>query len=157
MRFNFEGATKTADFLGATPECSQAVCLSGPGGLYGISVDFEYMIAKGDQDLDGVAINANSVVLNGGSIRDGAGNDAVLTHGAVAEDSNYIVDGVPATVRSVAITSNPGSDNTYGVGDTIEVTVTFSESVRVPRWVGSGGGRTHAATGVEHRRCGKDS
>ena len=139
MRFNFEGATKTADFLGATPECSQAVCVSGPGGLYGISVDFEYMIAKGDLDLDGVAINANSVVLNGSSIRDGAGNDAVLTHSAVAEDSNYIVDGVPATVRSVAITSNPGSDNTYGVGDTIEVTVTFSESVRVPQRFSSGG------------------
>ena len=97
------------------------------------------MIAKGDLDLDGVAINANSVVLNGGSIRDGAGNDAVLTHSAVAEDSNYIVDGVPATVKSVAITSNPGSDNTYGVGDTIEVTVTFSESVRVPRRIYSGG------------------
>ena len=97
------------------------------------------MIARGDLDLDGVAINANSVVLNGGSIRDGAGNDAVLTHSAVAENSNYIVDGVPATVRSVAITSDPGSDKTYGEGDTIEVTVTFSESVRVPRWYGSNG------------------
>ena len=139
MRLNFEGATKSADFLGALPQCSKPVCVSGPGGLYGISVDFEYMIAKGDLDLDGVAINANSVVLNGSSIRDGAGNDAVLTHSAVAEDSNYIVDGVPATVRSVAITSDPGSDNAYGVGDTIEVTVTFSESVRVRRWVGSGG------------------
>ena len=139
MRLNFEGTTKSADFGGANPECSEAVCVFGPGGRYGISVDFEYMIAKGDLDLDGIAINANSVVLNGGSIRDGAGNDAVLTHSAVAENSDYIVDGVPATVRSVAITSNPGSDNTYGVGDTIEVTVTFSESVRVPRRIYSGG------------------
>ena len=139
MKLNFEGATKTADFLGAIPECGEAICVFGPGSRYGISVDFDYMIAKGDLDLDGVAIDANSVVLNGGSIRDGAGNDAVLTHGAVAEDSNYIVDGVPATVRSVAITSDPGSDKTYGVGDMIEVTVTFSESVRVPRWIGSGG------------------
>ena len=139
MKLNFEGTTKFADFGGAYPECSKAVCVYGPGGRYGISVDFEYMIAKGDLDLDGVAINANSVALNGGSIRDGAGNDAVLTHSAVAEDPNYIVDGVPATIRSVAITSDPGTDNTYGVGDTVEVTVTFSESVRVPRWVGSGG------------------
>ena len=139
MKLNFEGATKSADFGGAYPECSKAICVDGPGGLYGISVEFEYMIAKGDLDLDGVAINANSVVLNGSSIRDGAGNDAVLSHSADAEDSNYIVDGVPATVRSVAITSDPGSDNTYGVGDTIEVNVTFSESVSVPRWFGSGG------------------
>ena len=79
------------------------------------------------------------VVLNGGSIRDGAGNNAIVTHSALSENSNYIVDAVPATVKSVAITSNPGSDNTYGVGDTIDVTVTFSESVRVLRWVGSNG------------------
>ena len=139
LRLNFEGTTKTAGFGGAFPECNEPICVYGFGGRYGISVQFEYMIARGDLDLDGVAINANSVVLNGGSIRDGAGNDAVLTHSAVAENSRYIVDGVPATVRSVAITSDPGSDNTYGVGDTIEVTVTFSESVRVPRWYGSNG------------------
>ena len=139
MRLNFEGMTKYADFLGAFPQCNEPICVSGFGGRYGISVDFDYMIAKGDLDLDGVAINANSVALNGGSIRDGAGNDAVLTHSAVAEDPNYIVDGVPATIRSVAITSDPGSDNTYGVGDTVEVTVTFSESVRAPRLISSGG------------------
>ena len=141
MKLNFEGTTRSADFGWATPQCNDSICVTSPGPFsrYGISLAFEYMIAKGDLDLDGVAINANSVVLNGGSIRDGAGNDAVLTHSAVAEDSNYIVDGVPATIRSVAITSDPGSDNTYGVGDTVEVTVTFSESVRVPRWVGSGG------------------
>ena len=139
MKLNFEGTTKSADFGGAYPECSKAVCVYGPGGRYGISVDFEYMIAKGDLDLDGVAIDANSLVLNGGSIRDGAGNDAVLTHSSVAENSNYIVDGVPATIKSVAITSNPGSDNTYGVGDTVEVTVTFSESVSVPQWYSSDG------------------
>ena len=139
LKLNFEGTTRYADFLGAFPQCNEPICVSGFGARYGISLGFDYMIAKGDLDLDGVAIDANSLVLNGGSIRDGAGNDAVLTHSAIAEDSNYIVDGVPATVRSVAITSNPGSDNTYGVGDTIEVTATFSESVRVPRWIGSGG------------------
>ena len=139
QKLNFEGTTRYADFLGAFPQCNEPICVSGFGARYGISLGFDYMIAKGDLDLDGVAIDANSLVLNGGSIRDGAGNDAVLTHSAIAEDSNYIVDGVPATVRSVAITSNPGSDNTYGVGDTIEVTATFSESVRVPRWIGSGG------------------
>ena len=139
LKLNFEGTTRYADFLGAFPQCNEPICVYGFGARYGISLGFDYMIAKGDLDLDGVAIDANSLVLNGGSIRDGAGNDAVLTHSAIAEDSNYIVDGVPATVRSVAITSNPGSDNTYGVGDTIEVTATFSESVRVPRWIGSGG------------------
>ena len=132
QKLNFEGTTKYADFFGAYPQCNEPICLyTGLGARYGISLDFEYMIAKGDLDLDGVAINANSLVLNGGSIRDGAGNDAVLTHSAIAEDSNYIVDGVPATVRSVAITSNPGSDETYGTGDRVEVTVTMTEDVIV--------------------------
>ena len=140
MKLNFEGTNKTASFLGASPECvpeegqSFALCVSGPRERYGKTLSFDYRIVKGDLDLDGVAVDANSLALNGGTIRDGAGNDAVLTHSAAAADPDFIVDAVPATVMSVAITSDPGSDNTYGVGDTIEVTVTFSESVRVPRW-----------------------
>ena len=35
------------------------------------------------------------------------------------------------TVSTVAVTSNPGTDNTYAAGDKIEVTVTFSEAVTV--------------------------
>ena len=37
----------------------------------------------------------------------------------------------PVTVTSVDFTSNPGSDRVYGVGDTIQVTVGFSEDVTV--------------------------
>ena len=38
---------------------------------------------------------------------------------------------VPTTVTSVDFTSNPGTDRVYGVGDTIQVTVAFSEDVTV--------------------------
>ena len=38
---------------------------------------------------------------------------------------------VPTTVTSVDFTSNPGSDRVYGLGDTIQVTVAFSEDVTV--------------------------
>ena len=31
--------------------------------------------------------------------------------------------------RTIAITSHPGDDNSYGIGDQVEVTVTFSEDV----------------------------
>ena len=95
---------------------------------------FMYQVVKGDLDLDGISVAANSVELNGGTIRDAAGNDAVLAHSAVPADDNFIVDGVPPTVSSVTITSDPGDDDTYGVGNTIEVTVTFSEAVDIPRW-----------------------
>ena len=36
-----------------------------------------------------------------------------------------------ATVSSVSITSSPGMDNTYATGDTITVSLTFSEAVTV--------------------------
>ena len=93
------------------------------------TLNFTYTVAKGDLDLDGVAIAANSVGVNGGTIRDAAGNDAVLTHVAAAANDEFIVDGVPPTVSSVAITSDPGDDDAYDSGDSIEVTVTFSEDV----------------------------
>ena len=38
---------------------------------------------------------------------------------------------VPTTVTSVDFTSNPGSDRVYGLADTIQVTVAFSEDVTV--------------------------
>ena len=42
------------------------------------------------------------------------------------------MDAVAPTVSSIAVSSDPGDDDTYGTGDEIEVTVTFSENVTVP-------------------------
>ena len=94
---------------------------------------FSYYVQEGDSDLDGLEIAANSVVLNGGYFRDAAGNDATdLTHAAIAAGPYHKVDAVGPTISSMVITSDPGDDDTYGPGDKIEVTVTFSENVRVP-------------------------
>ncbi len=93
---------------------------------------FSYVVQEGDLDSDGPTIGANAIDLAGGFIRDAAGNDAVLTHSAVAASSSFIVDAVAPTVSSIAITSDPGSDDTYGTGDKIEVTVTFSENMSIP-------------------------
>ena len=48
---------------------------------------------------------------------------------------------VPTTVTSVEFTSNPGSDQVYGPGSTIQVTVAFSEDVTVSY----DGSKKHAA------------
>ena len=93
---------------------------------------FGYVVQEGDLDRDGPSISADSVDLNGGFIRDAAGNDAVLTHSAVSAGTHHIVDAVAPTVSSIAITSDPGDDDTYGSGDRIEVTVTFSENMSLP-------------------------
>ena len=113
LALDFDGTPKTSEWA---------------GGWRG---SFSYAIQEGDRDSDGVAIGANAISLNGGTVRDGAGNDAVLTHGAVAAVSHIKVDAVVPTVSSIAITSDPGDDDTYGAGDRIEVTVIFSEVVEV--------------------------
>ena len=113
---------------------------------YGI---FGYVVQEGDLDSDGVAISANSIDLNGGFIRDPAGNDAVLTHSAVAASSSFIVDAVAPTVSSIAITSDPGSDDTYGIGEKIEVTVTFSENMSLPFSITCGADVVHCEAELE--------
>ena len=93
---------------------------------------FFYTVQEGDLDLDGPSFGANSVSMNGGHIRDGAGNDIKLNHAGASAGLNSKVDAVVPTVSAVAITSDPGADYTYAAGDTVEVSVTFSEEVRVP-------------------------
>ena len=62
-------------------------------------------------------------------IRDVAGNQAEgLSQVRV---TNETPDTTPPEVESLAVSSNPGSDQTYAAGDEIEVTVTFSETVEV--------------------------
>ena len=100
---------------------------------YTLGEIFEYVIQEGDLDTDGVAIKANSISLNGGFVKDRAGNDAILTHQALPADRGHRVDAVSPAVTSVAITSDPGDDDTYTTGDKIEVTVTFSEHVQITK------------------------
>ena len=92
---------------------------------------FEYKVATGDTDTDGVAIAANQLRLNSGTIKDLPGNAATLTHTTLDSDESHKVDGVAPTVSSVTFTSNAGNDKTYRKGDTIQATVTFSEAVTV--------------------------
>ncbi len=59
------------------------------------------------------------------SFTDDAGHAETLTSAATAA-----VEGLP-DVTGVAVTSSPASDDTYALGETIQVTLTFSEAVDV--------------------------
>ena len=118
LELDFDGTVRTADYSSTN----------------GAAVVFSYAVAVDDIDTGGIAISANKLSLNGGGIKDGAEKDAALTHDAVTADSRHKVEGsdtTAPTVSSVAITSDPGDDDTYGLGDAIEVTVTFSDDVTV--------------------------
>ena len=154
LALDFQGTTRLAEKTHMFPYCEPEegqLSLCGSSFRRGIIISFGATILEGDEDNDGVAIAANALSLNGGTIEDAAGNGAVLTHDAVAPNSSFLVDGVPPTISAIAITSDPGDGNSYGVGDQVEVTVTFSENVRVttrgyrPRLMLDIGGKTKVA------------
>ena len=93
---------------------------------------FSYIVQEGDLDLDGPSFSTDSVSMNGGYIRDGAGNDIKLNHAGASAGLNSSVDAVAPTISSISITSDPGDDDTYDAGDMLIVSATFSEEVWVP-------------------------
>ena len=97
---------------------------------------FRYPVQAGDDDRDGIAIPANALHLNGGTIVDLLGEPAELG----LEQAQLIIpahrvdgktaDATPPVVESVAIVSRPPAGS-YVYGDTVSVAVTFSEPVEV--------------------------
>ena len=62
------------------------------GGSETAALVFEYEVAEGESDTDGVGVEADG--LSGGTIRDEARNNAELDHDGVAADAGHQVDGV---------------------------------------------------------------
>ena len=96
---------------------------------------FRYVVQAADSDSDGVSFTANALTLNGGTIRDAGGNNLnLMVDETYLDTSGDKVDGsidrAPA-VGSVSISSSPQNGNAYGVGESIEFTVTFNEPVTV--------------------------
>ena len=78
----------------------------------GAALRFAYAVADGENDGDGVSIEANSLT---GTIRDGANNNSLLTHDGLAADAGHKVDGVkPAlAVTSGAVVNGATLTLTY--------------------------------------------
>ena len=76
----------TRSFSYAFPAPVQAGATNTNGAL------FQYTVVAGDSDTDGISIEANSVTVpSGASIRDAAGNDAVVTHAALPAQAGHKV------------------------------------------------------------------
>ena len=97
------------------------------------ALSFSYTVTDDDTDRDGISIDAFALKLNGGSIkRTDTDVDAALTHTRVLTDDEQLVN-LPPLITGVEVTSTPQATNandTYGLGEDIEITVTFSEAVR---------------------------
>ena len=116
------------------------------------SLYFDYSVQGADRDGDGISIAADSLVLNGGTIKaiDGA-TDADLRHAAVAAGPGSRVDGSDGTrpaVRHISVVSSPARSDTYEFGETIEVAVEFDKAVTA-----SGSPQVALTVGAETRHA----
>ena len=100
------------------------VSASGTGVLR-----FSYEVQSRDLDLDGISMNADALV--GGDITLGTSTTPVVRSLTNLPPRWHTarVDGVVPTVTGRTITSSSGGDNTYAQGETVEVTLSFSEPV----------------------------
>ncbi|WP_336774507.1 S-layer homology domain-containing protein [Paenibacillus sp. MMO-58] len=117
---NITGSPYLPVTIGASSR--QATYVSGSGTQ---NVLFRYTVQAGDLDTDGVQPGAN-LVLNGGSIRDAANNNANLALSGISANI-VLVDAVAPTVNSVTVPAN----KTYLAGQDLEFTVQYDEPVAV--------------------------
>ena len=106
---------------------AKATYTSGSGKS---ALTFTYVVAAGQNAAD-LAVNA--LALNGGTIKDAAGNNAVLT-GAVTNPAGILqIDTTAPTVSSVTAsgTGITNGDGDLDAGKTVTLTVNFSETVTV--------------------------
>jgi hypothetical protein len=95
---------------------------------------FRYTIQEGDVSADLDYVATDSLELNGGTIRDDAGNNFVLTlanpgaAGSLGNAAALVVDGIRPEVTHVV---GATADGTYQLGDTIEIEVHFDTAVWV--------------------------
>ncbi|MFN8927951.1 MAG: beta strand repeat-containing protein [Rhodospirillales bacterium] len=136
------GAYNEGDSVSVTVAFSEAVTVTGTPQLTldigggrtanyasGSGTDalvFTYTVAAGVNDADGIAVGANALSLNGGTIADSFGNAAAISNLAVAANTAATIDTAAPTVSSIAV-----ANGAYRLGETVSVTVTFSEAVTV--------------------------
>ena len=91
------------------------------------TMECSYEVVANDTAPDGVAVKANTLALNGGTIyaTGSTTNAATLTHLALALQSGHLVDGI----RPTLVTTGNNSPRTSGDGT--KVILTFSENVFV--------------------------
>ena len=110
---------------GATDRALNYVSGSGTDTL-----SFSYTVQAGDSSADLDYVSSSALSLNGGTIKDGANQNAILTlaapgaAGSLGANKALVVDGVRPAATSITL-----SDSNLRIGETATVTVTFNERV----------------------------
>uniref|UniRef100_UPI0019801FC7 beta strand repeat-containing protein n=1 Tax=Metapseudomonas otitidis TaxID=319939 RepID=UPI0019801FC7 len=94
------------------------------------TLTFSYTVQAGDSSADLDYTSSSALSLNGGTIKDGANQNAILTlptpgaAGSLGANKALVVDGVRPAATSITL-----SDTALRIGETATVTVTFNELV----------------------------
>ncbi|MEB3316774.1 MAG: FG-GAP-like repeat-containing protein [Cyanobacteriota bacterium] len=105
------------------------------------TLSFRYTVQTGDATADLDTTANTSLRLNGGTIKDAAGNNAILTlpepgaAGSLGANAALVIDGVAPVVGSegvrLSLSATPGGVNGAGAGARVYITVWMSEDVSV--------------------------
>ena len=109
------------------------------------SLTFSHTVVEPNYSTQGIAVLEDTLELNGGTIRSASSQtDVDLSHTGLGHNAAHRVDWQQApsapttttpapapTVPFVAVSSVPGVDGSYALGETIRVTLSFSEAVIV--------------------------
>jgi hypothetical protein len=137
---NVTGEPRAVLIVGSTAR--NASYLSGSGTS---SLVFAYTIQAGEADSDGIAIPADALSLNGGTIKSSGGVDAVLSSAAVSANSSYLVD--TSAPSAPIINTVAGNDVINASEATSVITGTSEANATIALTLGSGNVRTVTANG----------
>lgn len=113
-------------FIPLTLETGGAVNASYVSGSGSSALVFRYTVMPGNKDADGVALGS-AINMNGGTIKDGAGNEAAPALSGVGSTAAVLVDAENPSVSSVSVPANA----TYGEGQILNFVVNFNKAVTV--------------------------
>ncbi len=120
------GSYKAGANIGISVMFSEAVVVTGTpqlalnsggtaayvGGSGGTTLDFSYTVASGNNSSHLDYASTSALTLNGGTLKDGFGNNAVLTlaspgaTGSLGAGSSIVIDTTPPTVTGVSATTS---------------------------------------------------
>ena len=125
------------------------------------TVEFEYTVQTGDESADLDYVATNSLTLNGGTIKDASGNDAILTlaspgtSGSLSAARAIVINASVPTVTTTDITTKAqfsallGGNVTDGGGSTVTGRgIVFSETATNANPLISGAGVTQDSNGT---------
>ena len=117
MRVTFEtgGTDQTVDLNASGSQSSRSTTRT-----------FNYTVQAGNESSN---LTINTIAMTSGALRDEALNETdnfAFTGNNLAANHNLVIDGVLPTVTNI---TSDKTDGTYGVGEQIAVTATFSEAV----------------------------